>query len=269
MRHLKEWNIFGNNANKGNSLSNQQKRWLDRCAPGKWNFIESTGLVDCSGTFICTGQKLIDFKGIKFGFVDGDFGCSHNRLSNLVGAPKSLTGSFSCKDNELISLEGAPRVIPGDFNCNSNRLINLKGGPEEVHGYFNCSLNLLTSLEGVPRIIGLNFPCFWHNAVDTDILTKIWEQMKLNEFPYGLSLLIILINGVPARDKKLLLDACPIDKDPALHKELAVAISRSPDSMEILSRTKKAFPLIWQGIIAQMDSPAAAEEATILGEYGF
>ena len=126
-------------------LNKEQIDFLNDCtnADGSWTLNEKTGLVDIDGSFNCDSKKLKDFKGVKFGVVGGDFNCSYNSLTSLVGAPKEVGGCFLCYDNKLTSLEGAPQVVRGSFLCNRNKLTSLEGAPQEVGGYFYCSYNKL------------------------------------------------------------------------------------------------------------------------------
>jgi hypothetical protein len=70
--------------------------------------------------FICSEQGLLDFKGVKFGVVGGDFSCDNNNLTTLEGAPQSVGVSFSCDDNHLTTLEGAPQTVGRGFFCKRN-----------------------------------------------------------------------------------------------------------------------------------------------------
>jgi len=64
---------------------------------------------------------------IKFGKVNGNFYCSGNPLTSLIGAPREVGGNFYCDNNQLTSLDGAPREVGGDFNCLFNKLKSLDG----------------------------------------------------------------------------------------------------------------------------------------------
>lgn len=75
---------------------------------------------------------------ITFTEVDGDFYCSWNQLSDLVGAPVKVGGNFDCSYNNLTSLEGGPKEVVYDFDCSRNPLTSLKGAPEKVGGCFWC-----------------------------------------------------------------------------------------------------------------------------------
>ena len=102
---------------------------------------------------------LKSLKELNVSKVDGGFHCSHQKLSNLEGAPTKVSGFFGCAYNKITSLEGSPRNV-GGFDCSYNYLTNLVGAPEICDNTFNCSDNAkLTSLEGCPEIIGCHFFC--------------------------------------------------------------------------------------------------------------
>ena len=162
------------------SLTQEQRKWLDKCTDGTWTLNPKTGLVDVDGDFWCSNQGLTDFKGVKFGEVKRGFNCENNRLTSLEGAPQEVGGSFNCAHNSLTSLEGAPlnvggyfwcchnsltslvgapKTVGGSFDCNKNRLTSLVGAPQEVSGSFACNKNRLTSLVGAPQEVGGSFNC--------------------------------------------------------------------------------------------------------------
>jgi len=105
-------------------------------------------------------DKGLTILPIKFRNVSGYFSCSYNKLTSLVGGPKTIGGGFYCYDNNLTSLEGDPGTVGGDFHCYNNKLTSLKGGPKEVGGNFVCSSNKLVSLEGSPETVGGAFYCY-------------------------------------------------------------------------------------------------------------
>jgi len=93
------------------------------------------------------------------------FICSRNYLTNLEGAPATVTGDFKCVRNNLTSLKGAPNTVgrSGDgilidsiFDCSHNNLSDLEGAPSTVYGDFKCLGNPLISLEGIPKVITHN-----------------------------------------------------------------------------------------------------------------
>ena len=52
--------------------------------------------------------------------IGGEFDCSGNNLTSLVGAPSSVGGNFDCSGNNLTSLAGAPKIVDKDFHCRNN-----------------------------------------------------------------------------------------------------------------------------------------------------
>ena len=179
-------------------LTQEQVQWLDNCAKGSWSLNHQTGLVDVKGGFDCYDEMISDFKGVKFGVVDGDFRCSYNRHTSLDGAPREVKGNFRCSYNRLTSLVGAPLKVGGDFYCSytaltslvgspqnvggrfvcdNNRLISLEGSPLSVGGDFNCTNNRLTSLEGAPLKVGGRFDCE-NNPVSEETLKTIFTKMQ-------------------------------------------------------------------------------------------
>ena len=56
--------------------------------------------------------------------ISGDFDCSFNKLTSLVGCPIKVGGTFFCNDNKLVSLKGCPIKVGGNFNCYKNQLTN-------------------------------------------------------------------------------------------------------------------------------------------------
>ena len=111
-------------------------------------------------TLILYDIGLTTLKHLNVSIVDGYFDCDHNKLTNLIGAPKRVSGTFSCSYNEnLISLEGAPKEIGNAFICTGCKLTSLKFGPIEVDTVYKCNDNLLTSLEGAPKVVHDIFDC--------------------------------------------------------------------------------------------------------------
>jgi len=150
-------------------LTKEQIEWLDNCTSkswtrSSWTLNPQTGLVDVSGDFDCSGQRLTDFKGVRFGNVSGVFDCSNNELTSLEGSPQEVKGNFDCSYNKLTSLVGAPQQVEGDFECSGNKLTSLKGAPQKVGVNFKCRGNELTSLEGAPQKVEGNFSCH-HNEL--------------------------------------------------------------------------------------------------------
>jgi len=192
-------------------LNKEQIEFLNEYARGTWTFNEKTGLVDIGGNFMCTNEKLTDFKGVKFGVVTGNFTCSINKLTSLVGAPQKVGGGFSCSINKLTSLVGAPQVVEGSFSCQNNKLTSLVGAPQKVgrnfycsnnkltslvgapqvvEGSFSCPDNMLTSLEGAPQEVTWNFYCSG-NQISENTLDLVWETMQEKEIDYWFALSLL------------------------------------------------------------------------------
>jgi hypothetical protein len=70
------------------------------------------------GVYI-SGIKLTSIP-VQFGYVGGDFHCTHNWLESLEGCPSEVGGNFYCFSNALISLEGCPSEVGGNFKCSDN-----------------------------------------------------------------------------------------------------------------------------------------------------
>jgi hypothetical protein len=158
-------------------LTQEQIDWLNFCTYPEgtkrdWKLNPDTGLVDIDGNFDCSGQSLIDFKGIMFGTVTKYFNCANNQLTSLEGAPERVGGNFDCERNQLTSLEGAPAIVGGYFYCGNNQLVNLKGAPEKVGGYFYASDNPVhySTLLNIYDIMsdGYSYP---------EALSQYWDEM--------------------------------------------------------------------------------------------
>ena len=114
MKHVKLFEDFSSQE----TLTEDQRSWLDKCATRGWKLNSSTGLVDVDGDFNCVQQNLTDFKGVAFGQVKGYFDCRVNRLTSLVGAPLTVGMDFVCNNNRLTDLKGAPQTVGMNFICN-------------------------------------------------------------------------------------------------------------------------------------------------------
>jgi hypothetical protein len=175
-------------------LTKDQVEFLDSFTSRPWEVNTETGLVDIYGNFDCSGQDIVDFKGVRFGDVKGDFMCNESQITSLEGSPRNVDGHFDCEFNQLTSLNGAPdrigghfwcsnnllkdlkgspKIVEGDFYCGSNKLTTLEGAPESIGKHFNCRNNLLTSLKGAPKIIGGDFFC------EKNLLTSLEGAPKI------------------------------------------------------------------------------------------
>ncbi|MCK9475622.1 MAG: hypothetical protein M0R46_06880 [Candidatus Muirbacterium halophilum] len=106
--------------------------------------------IDVNGDVDLSRKKLKELP-LKFRKVSGDFYCSYNQLSSLVGCPQSIGGDFYCGINKLTSLVGSPQRVGGDFECNNNNLTSLEGVPKRVSGLFLCYSNKLKNIDYLPK----------------------------------------------------------------------------------------------------------------------
>ena len=191
MKYIKCYKLFENLT----VLTPGQVEWLDLCARGLWTLNPSTGLVDVTGNFFCHGQSLVNFKGVRFGEVEGSFSCEDNNLTSLEGAPLTLEGRFYCSDNSLTTLEGAPPTVEGYFSCDGNALTSLEGAPHTVEGGFYCSDNSLTSLEGAPHTVKGSFYCENNNLTSLEGAPHtVGGGFSCNDNPVSMETLHILFS---------------------------------------------------------------------------
>ena len=121
--------------------------------------INDDGSVDVEGDLSLSDKGLYKLP-LKIKRVNGDFYCSYNRFSTLLGFPEYVSGNFYCSDNnKLISLEGCPSYVGGLFACVRNNLNDLKYSPGYVGGDFYCSESGLNNLIGLNCDIGGMFYC--------------------------------------------------------------------------------------------------------------
>lgn len=113
--------------------------------------IDVYGDVKISGS----GLKCIPF---NFNKVTGNFDCSNNDITSLIGSPKEVGGRFKCSQNRLLNLNYAPIEVGGDFECWNNHIETLDGCPLEIGGNFMCMGNKIKTLDIVSSISG-NLDC--------------------------------------------------------------------------------------------------------------
>jgi hypothetical protein len=172
--------------------------------------INPDGTVDITGDCSLKSDKKVNQLPVKFGKVSGNFNCSHNQLTSLVGAPQSVGSWFSCGGNQLTSLIGAPQSVGGYFNCYHNQLTSLEGAPQSVGGDFSCYFNQLTSLEGAPQSVGRAFRCDWSPALPllrTVVAKAVAIYKNKNEFKKINDILNSSIEDNPGSYRKAALDA--------------------------------------------------------------
>ncbi|MEI6133187.1 MAG: hypothetical protein WCQ41_10255 [Bacillota bacterium] len=115
--------------------------WLDSNGVKKYS-IDKDGKVDVKGDVKLRLGDATQLR-VNFGIVEGDFDCTGNKLTCLIGAPDFVGGSFMCCDNELTNLIGASALVCGNFICCNNSLTSLEYGPVRVCGDFSCINNPL------------------------------------------------------------------------------------------------------------------------------
>ena len=100
--------------------------------------INSDGSIDVNDDVNLSRRELTELP-IRFNYVGGNFDCQLNKLTNLVGAPKSVGGDFDCQSNDLTTLVGAPKSVGSDFDCRLNKkLTSLLGAPLSIGKEFKC-----------------------------------------------------------------------------------------------------------------------------------
>ena len=109
------------------------------------------------GNIYCSHQGLTSLRGAPK-TVHGCFDCSYNKLTTLKGAPEEVDAGFYCTNNKLTTLKYAPKKVGDAVWCAYNNLTTLKGAPRKLFG-FDCSYNKLTSLEGAPEEVSNYFLC--------------------------------------------------------------------------------------------------------------
>ena len=187
MRYLRDYKLFENS----DGLTDEQRKFLDKYTYGTWS-VNREGLVDVQGSFLCGGQELEDFLGIRFGKVSGNFWCDGNQLRTLEGSPREVSGSFWCSRNQLRTLEGSPRKVDVSFYCSRNPLISLEGAPEMIKDDFRFKntwfgYNLRSFLNEIDRIKPEEISLLLTHRFFTPQVIK--EQISKNpDFPYYVSL---------------------------------------------------------------------------------
>ena len=226
MRHLQTYRVFESTQ----TLTDEQKKFLDRNTRGTWSLNPATGKVDVDGDFRCHRENLEDFKGISFGSVSKNFDCYGNSLQTLEGSPETVGGSFFCYNNSLRTLEGAPKTVGGSFDCSHNSLQTLEGAPKTVGGSFDCFNNSLRTLEGAPRIVKGSFYCddnpllTLEGAPETIGRKFFSKEIEISEGEWSLETLIqIFETGAPKQRQMV----APLIDPKALQQQ----IDQDPEGM--------------------------------------
>lgn len=102
---------------------------------------------EVKGNYDCTYNSLTDLIGAP-DIVDGNFYAYSNNLTTLKGCPKKVGMTFSVSNNLLEDLIETPKEVGKDFFVYSNKLKNLLHSPEIIHGIYDCHDNNLITLSG-------------------------------------------------------------------------------------------------------------------------
>jgi len=172
-------NIFMNEWNKDEWLANVD------------HIVNEDNSIDVNGDVHLVDIGLTEMP-FRFNKVSGDFYCSINKLTSLVGGPKIVGGHFSCSGNKLTTLIGAPQEVGKSFICNYNKLTSIVGSPQLIHSDFNCAHNQLTTLKHAPHTVVGGFYCD-HNRLTT---LKYAPRKVLGDFYCGNNP-IISLEGKP------------------------------------------------------------------------
>lgn len=109
--------------------------------------INSDGSIDVDGNIKMHEMELSELP-LKFNKVSGNFNCSGNKLTSLVGSPKHVGGNFYCSDNPLPSLVGCPASIMGSCYVTGTAIQNLVGCPLYVGGIFSFDVSMHSTFSG-------------------------------------------------------------------------------------------------------------------------
>jgi hypothetical protein len=172
--------------------------------------INPDGTVDIEGNCFLKQDKKVNQLPVKFGKINGNFYCSYNNLTSLVGTPNLVDGDFDCAANRLITLDGGPKSVGGYFSCYSNQLTSLEGAPQSVGSNFNCIRNQFISLVGAPQSVDGNFHCDWSPTLPL-LRTVVAKEVRIyknhNIFEKITDILNSCIRMNPGSYRKAALDA--------------------------------------------------------------
>ena len=235
MKHVLPYSLFENQT-AIQTLSKEQVSWLDNCTKGTWQLNPATGLVDVGGDFDCSEQGLRDFKGVRFGVVEGDFRCGFNLITSLNGAPLEVGGGFYCNHNQLTTMDGCPRKIGDRIVCSHNRLVSVDGVPQEL-SFFDCAYNRLTTLVGGPQEIRVSFFCGNNQLSSLEGAPR--EVGAFFEFQNNQ---ITSLEGFPSKFKSMRCDENPVDEE-TLRKIIRMMVLSDKSYQEALESLWSEIPL--------------------------
>lgn len=164
MKYLKSYNkLFESVYNQFLKTKEEIENWLED------NFVKDYIInddltVDINSGTIRFAHKKIEYLPFQFGFINGNFNISNNKLKTLKGSPLEVKGDFNCSNNNLTSLEFCPKSIDKIFYCSNNKLTSLEFCPSFLEGLY-CFNNNITSLKGYPSEIQRDF-IYYGNPID-------------------------------------------------------------------------------------------------------
>ena len=143
-------NVLYETKSKTQVLSAKDKAFLKKCIKGAYFVNPKTGLIDVKGSVKLSNQNLTSIP-YKFGNVSENFYCSVNKLTSLIGCPRTIGGDFICDTNQLTSLAGCPRTVERSFDCSNNQLTSLAGCPQTVGWDLDVTNNKIETLKWLPK----------------------------------------------------------------------------------------------------------------------
>lgn len=132
-KEAEQFNLY---VKRTNDLIGEYQRWFAKRAANKKD-LTNRGLKSLVPLLLPEKTK------------DGTFQCSHNFLTDLVGAPTEDISTFQCSFNDLVSpLKGAPTEADS-FSCFGNKLTTFEGLPKRM-------IELQISENPIIRISGIS-----------------------------------------------------------------------------------------------------------------
>lgn len=132
---------------RGRSMEEELDRYGIRNYTIQGNVVNVKGNVNLSRL----GLEKIPF---VFGKVTGDFKCTNNRLTRLLGCPDEVGGDFDCSNNMLTTLQFGPKRVAMDYVCEHNQLEYLHLGNVVIEGDLFASGNRISTFKHLPQELG-------------------------------------------------------------------------------------------------------------------
>lgn len=178
-------------------------QWLEKMNITNYTINEDL-TVDVNSFVYLSNQNLKSIP-IQFRVVEGDFDCSQNELTSLLGSPIKVAGDFNCSENKLKTLKHSPKEVGLDFVCLKNELITLNGFNCMSIKNFYCSENQLTDLQYGPKII-TGVCDYSYNLINTlkyapelvkNQLRLLGNQIDKINLPHTLKVKTLTLNNNP------------------------------------------------------------------------